>query len=65
MQSQLIPWDFKSHPADGAAWEQVVRPGAHGYEGEGPMGRRAVLWTGLPSSRLSVKVSSDREKLYY
>lgn len=27
VQFQLIPWDFKSHPADGAAWEQVEWPG--------------------------------------
>lgn len=39
VQTQLIPWGFKSHPADRAAWEQVVQLGACGCEGEGPMGR--------------------------
>lgn len=48
MPTQLILWGFKSLPADGAAWEQVVWLGACGYEGEG-LWQRALLWTGLPS----------------
>lgn len=39
VQTQLIPWGFKSLPADREAWEHVVWMGACGYEGEGSMGR--------------------------
>lgn len=58
MRTQLILWGFKSLPADGAAWEQVVWLGACGYEGEGSVAESSALDR---APKFLVSISSDRE----